>query len=148
MNCRLFGAMRLHGQMLTCCQLNHSKHISVWLVPNYNNVGEFLPQCVKCIYELQILVMANGTTWQWVDNSESGQVPRNAVVGAYSPEGRPVYVVFAKEALGNYFAGNYQEGNYHAEYIKVNGWELRSTHTWQYLVIVSGEFAILDGAVR
>ena len=75
-----------------------------------------------------------------VDNSDGDNVPRNAVVGAYSLEGRPVYVVFAEEALGKYFAGNYQEGNDHAEYIKVKGWDLRSTHTWQYLVIVSGEF--------
>ena len=84
--------------------------------------------------------MANGTTWQVADSNDGGNVPRNAVVGAYSPEGRPVYVVFVEEALGKYFAGNYQEGNDHAEYVKEKGWELRSTHTWQYLVITSGEF--------
>ena len=85
------------------------------------------------------MVITNDTEWTWVDYDDGDNVPQNAVIGAYSPEGIPVYVVLAKA----YIPGNFEEGNDFAEYA------LRGrmySNTWQYLVVsgnVSGVFLCL-----
>ena len=70
-----------------------------------------------------------------MDRNDEDNVPRNAIVGSHSTEGIPRYVVFAMDASGKYFAGSYEKGNGYAEYVKVDNWEVRSSRTWQYLVI-------------
>ena len=87
-------------------------------------------------------VITHDINWRWEDNDGDDSVPQNAVVGAYSPEGIPVYVVLANI----YIPGNHEEGNAFAEYMYMFDIGLRST-TWQYLVVdgdIAGVFAMVN----
>ena len=85
------------------------------------------------------MVITHDINWGWEDNDGDGSVPQNAVVGAYSPEGLPVYVVLANI----YIPGNHEEGSAFAEY---TFWGLFRSKTWQYLVVagnMSGVFVYI-----
>ena len=93
-----------------------------------------------------MLVLTDDIEWQWVDNNDSAHVLQNAVVGGYSPEGKPFYLVLAFDTeTRKYYAGNQEKDNTYAEYEKYPGaWE---SQAWQYLIVstnVTGVFGKTD----
>ena len=85
-----------------------------------------------------MLLATGGMTLQRVNSSAGLNIPKNAVVGGYSPDGKALYAVLAKHKdNGIYIAGNYEEGNDYAEYAMGNDPE--RAEGWKYLVANGNE---------
>ena len=86
-----------------------------------------------------MLYTTDGMPLQRVISSAGLNIPKNAVVGGYSPDGKPLYAVLAKheDNTDMYIAGNYEEGNDNAEYAMKNNPE--RAEGWKYLVANGNE---------
>ena len=85
---------------------------------------------------IQVLVLPNGTQWIWIENSVFSDAPPGALIGGYSQEGRPIYVVKVRKPDASHIAGCHQEGRTTAEYV-LHGCE--TSADWKYLVIMNGK---------
>ena len=88
-----------------------------------------------------MLLATHDMQWEFIMASIKSKIPQYAVVGAYSPGGRSIYVALAYDSvLQMYTVGNYEDDNYN-DYITKRrifgnlwGVEVEYSETWQYLV--------------
>ena len=77
-----------------------------------------------------MLVASSDHVFSWVDKNDTPGVPKGAITGACSPEGKRIYVIRASHGT-KLIAGNHEEGNEYAEYEQIRA---RQSNEWQYLV--------------
>ena len=118
-------------------QLNYNQNTAIFVQENaFENIVCKIPAIFFLLNVKQVLTIPRDTKWDWVDNHAASSAPHSAVIGGYSQEGRPVYVVRVRKLDASYIAGCYEDGKTTAKYV-LN--KCSVSVQWKYLVIVNGK---------